>query len=144
MSEDWAAVSRAINERVAELGLSQRELIERSHVSKGVVSQLMRNVTPQPRRSTRTLEALSTALDWHPQHLSAVLAHKEPPSVRELSYRADDIPARLAAIERQMREIAARLDEMRSVSNEQFAEINKRLADLADSDSTGGGGRTRQ
>lgn len=129
MSEDWATVSRAINGRMTELGLSQRELIERSGVSKRVVSELMRNVTPQPRRGARTLEALSTALDWHPEHLAAVLANREPPSARERTHRPDDIPARLAAIERQMREIAARLDEMRSLSNEQFAEINKRLTE---------------
>jgi hypothetical protein len=122
----------------------QRELVERSRVSKGVVSQLMRNVTPQPRRSTRTLEALSAALDWHPKHLSAVLANEEPPSVRELAHRPDDIPARLAAIERQIREIAVRLDEMRSVSNEQFTEINKRLADLAESGGPDGRERTGQ
>ena len=77
MSEDWAAVSRAINARLAELDLSQRELVERSRVSKGVVSQLMRNVTPQPRRSVRTLEALSIALGWHPQHLESVVLGKQ-------------------------------------------------------------------
>lgn len=115
MSEDWTAVSRAINERLAELGLNQRELIERSRLSKGVVSQLMRNVTPQPRRSVRTLEALSTALDWHPQHLSAVVAGREPPSVSEPVYRPEDVPARLAAIEHQLREITDRLDEMRLI-----------------------------
>jgi len=115
VSEDWTAVSRAINERLAELGLNQRELIERSRLSKGVVSQLMRNVTPQPRRSVRTLEALSTALDWHPQHLSAVVAGREPPSVSEPVYRPEDVPARLAAIEHQLREITDRLDEMRLI-----------------------------
>ena len=115
MSEDWAAVSRAINERLAELGLNQRELIERSRVSKGVVSQLMRNVTPQPQRSVRTLEALSTALGWHSQHLSAVVDGREPPTVNEPVYRPEDVPARLAAIEHQLREITDRLDEMRLI-----------------------------
>lgn len=115
MSEDWAAVSRAINERLAELGLNQRELIERSRVSKGVVSQLMRNVTPQPRRSVRTLEALSTALGWHPQHLAAVVAGHEPPAVGEPVHGPNDVPARLTAIERQLREITDRLDELRLI-----------------------------
>jgi transcriptional regulator with XRE-family HTH domain len=129
---------------MGELGLRQRELIARSRVSKGVVSQLMRNVTPQPRRSARTLEALSIALEWHPQHLLAVLAGTEPPVAGEPASRADDIPARLAAIERQLRDITGRLDEMRSANAEQFAEISKRLADLADSGALDGRGRTRQ
>ena len=37
VSEDWAAVARAINQRMAELDLSQRELIARSQVSKATV-----------------------------------------------------------------------------------------------------------
>lgn len=135
MSEDWSAVARAISNRMAELDLTQRELIERSRVSKGVVSQLVRNVSPQPRRSPRTLEALSIALDWHPGHLSALLAHREPPQVGELALRADDVPARLAAIERHLRDITSRLDELRSANDQQFAEINKRLADLTDGSS---------
>jgi hypothetical protein len=35
--ENWAAVARAISDRVRELGWRQRELAERSHVSAAVV-----------------------------------------------------------------------------------------------------------
>lgn len=132
MSEDWAAVARAINERAAELGLRQRDLIERSRLSKAVVGELSRNVAPR-RRSARTLEALSTALAWHPQHLSAVLAGREPPAVGEPVHQAGDVPARLAAIERQLREINNRLDELHSI-REQFDDvraISKRLDDIS-------------
>lgn len=132
MANDWAAVAQAINSRMAELGLRQRQLIERSRVSKAVVSELMRNVAPR-RRSARTLEALSVALDWHPDHLAAVLANVEPPAVGEPVHRPEDIPARLAAIERQLREVNARLDEMRSAGDEQFAELRKSLDTLAES-----------
>ncbi|MGH3760522.1 transcriptional regulator [Actinophytocola sp.] len=114
MTDDWAAVARAINERAAELGLRQRDLIDRSRLSKAVVGELSRNAKPR-RRSARTLEALSTALDWHPQHLSAVLAGREPPALGEPVYRPGDVPARLAAIERQLREITDRLEELRSI-----------------------------
>lgn len=114
MADDWAAVARAINERAAELGLRQRDLIERSQLSKAVVGELSRNAKPR-RRSARTLDALSTALDWHPQHLSAVLAGREPPAVGEPVYRPGDVPARLAAIEHQLREITDRLDELRTI-----------------------------
>ena len=109
MSEDWAAVARAINQRMAELELSQRELIERSRVSKATVGELARNST-QRRRSTRTLEALSLALDWHPTHLHAVLNSAHIPAVGEPAGRSDDdIPGRLAAIEYQLAQITSQL-----------------------------------
>ena len=72
MSEDWAAVAQAISQRMAELGINQRQLIERSQVSKATVGELYHN-SAQRRPSARTLEALSMALEWHPQHLAAVL-----------------------------------------------------------------------
>lgn len=129
MADDWAAVARAINERAAELGLKQRDLIERSQLSKAVVGELSRNARPR-RRSARTLEALSTALEWHPQHLSAVLAGREPPAVGEPVYRPGDVPARLSAIERQLREITDRLDELRAI-RERLDDVDA-LADRLD------------
>jgi transcriptional regulator with XRE-family HTH domain len=96
---DWAAVATAINERMAELGLSQGEVIERSRLSKQTVGEIQHN-TKQRRRSARTLEALSGALDWHASHLAAVLAGQEPPKRGEPFVRStDDIPGRLDAIE---------------------------------------------
>jgi len=130
--DDWAAVARAINERVAELGLRQRDLIERSRLSKAVVGELSRNAAPR-RRSARTLEAMSAALDWHPQHLSAVLAGREPPAVGEPVYRPDDVPARLAAIERELRDVNSRLTEWRAADHDRFAEVTTALAVLAES-----------
>lgn len=112
VTEDWAAVARAINQRSAELGLSQRELIKRSDVSKAIVSEIQNN-TVQRRRSARTLEALSLALDWHPGHLAAVLAGRRPPELGEPTVRSDDdVPARLAVIEYRLAEISQRLDDL--------------------------------
>ena len=71
-SGNWAAVARAISERVRELGWRQRELAERSHVSLAVVREIQRH-TVERRRSRRTLEALSVALGWNPEHLDQVL-----------------------------------------------------------------------
>ena len=70
--ENWAAVARAISDRVRELGWRQRELAERSHVSVAVVREIQRH-TVERRRSPRTLEALSVALGWEPEHLDRVL-----------------------------------------------------------------------
>ena len=78
--ENWAAVARAISDRVRELGWRQRELAERSHVSVAVVREIQRH-TVERRRSPRTLEALSVALGWEPEHLGRVLkGHAEQPA----------------------------------------------------------------
>lgn len=105
MSEDWAAVAKAINDRVAELGWRQRELAERSHVSPAIVREIQRH-TVERRRSSRTLESLSVTLGWHPQHLSAVLIGRRPvpedgPVSRDeaaLSCRLDTLEGRLTEI----------------------------------------------
>lgn len=111
VTEDWAAVARAINQRTSELGMRQRELSRRSHVSQATVRELQRN-TVHRRRSARTLEALSLALGWHPEHLLAVLEGREPPLAGEPVFKEDDVPSRLSAIERQLGQITRQLDEM--------------------------------
>lgn len=112
MSEDWSAVSKAINERMTALGLRQGELVERAHVSKAIVRELQHNVV-QRRRSTRTLEALSVALGWHPRHLTAVLHGRKPPEPGDpLDDDGQATPARLTAIEDRLTEIAQRLEQI--------------------------------
>ena len=136
VSEDWAAVARVINQRMAELDLSQRELIARSQVSKATVREIQHN-TAQRRRSDRTLEALSLALDLHAGHLAAVLAGRRPPEVGEPAPRGDDdIPGRLAVIEHQLREITDRLREM-SALNERLDELSTSVETVLDRVSNG-------
>ena len=113
--QDWAAVARAIDTRLAELNWRQRELAERAQVSVAIVRELHRNTT-QRRRSARTLEALSVALGWHPEHLDAVLRGRTPlergqpatSPVDPVAARLTSIDRRLAAIERRLDELAAR------------------------------------
>jgi len=112
VSEDWAAVAKAINERVNELGWRQRELAERSQVSQAIVRELQHH-TVERRRSARTLEALSTTLGLHPQHLNAVLNGQRPPHPDEpVDDNADRLMSRLDALEQRLAEIADRLDTM--------------------------------
>ena len=112
MSEDWAAVAKAISERLTEIGINQRELAERAQVALSVVRELRHN-TVQRRRAGRTLEALSVALGWHPRHLAAVLLGQRPPAPGDpIDYAGDGVPARLAAIEDRLSQIAERLDEL--------------------------------
>ncbi|HSZ28852.1 MAG TPA: helix-turn-helix domain-containing protein [Pseudonocardiaceae bacterium] len=142
MSEDWAAVAQAISQRVAELGINQAELIERSQVSKATVGELYHN-SAQRRRSARTLEALSMALGWHPQHLVAVLKGQRVPEIGEPASRSDDdIPGRLAAIEYRLARIETRLGAIDELSD-RLKEINasvEAVIRLVDSNRKGGRG----
>lgn len=113
MSEDWVAVAGAINERVNELGWRQRELAQRSHVSQAIVRELQHH-TVERRRSARTLEALSVALGWHPQHLAAVLRGRTPPELGEpvISDNGETVSSRLDAIDERLGEITGLLHQM--------------------------------
>ncbi|MDV6012225.1 XRE family transcriptional regulator [Haloechinothrix sp. LS1_15] len=129
MTENWAAVARAINERVTELGLRQRELAERSGVSQAIVREIQHH-TVQRRRSARTLEALSLALEWHPQHLSAVLRGQKPLDPGQTGDAVtDQILARLEAMEDRLDDITERLDT-----------VDRRLSSMAEK-FTGSNGR---
>ena len=126
MVDDWEAVSQAINRRMDELGLNQRELIERSQVSRATVGEIRRNEA-QRRRSARTLEALSIALDWHPQHLSAVMQGRSTPQLGEPVARSDeDVPGRLATIEYMLQQIAKKLEGIDALA-ERVEEINTKV-----------------
>ena len=112
MTEDWVAVANAIKERVNELGWRQRELAQRSHVSQAIVRELQHH-TVERRRSARTLEALSLALGWHPQHLAAVLRGRTPPELDEpVIDNGTTVSSRLDSIDERLGEIAALLHEM--------------------------------
>ncbi|MGH3800414.1 MAG: XRE family transcriptional regulator [Pseudonocardiaceae bacterium] len=108
--EDWAAVAKAINERVNELRWRQGELAERSHVSRATVRELQHHIVER-RRSARTLEALSTALGWHPQHIEAVLrGHRPPEPTEPVTTNGDSLRSRVDALERHLSDITERLD----------------------------------
>src|ERR671917_268291 len=108
---------------MTELGINQAELIERSQVSKATVGELYHN-SAQRRRSARTLEALSMALEWHPQHLVAVLKGQRVPGIGEpVSRSDDDIPGRLAAIEYRLAQIETQLGTIAQLSD-RVEEIN--------------------
>lgn len=127
--EDWAAVSQAISQRMTELGINQRELIGRSQVSKATVGELYHN-SAQRRRSVRTLEALAMALEWHPQHLIAVLKGQRVPDVGEpVSRSDDDIPGRLAAIEYRLAQIVTKLGAIDEL-NDRLEEINTSIEEM--------------
>lgn len=111
--ENWAAVARAVSNRVRELGWRQLELAERSHVSVAVVREIQRH-TVERRRSRRTLEALSVALGWEPEYLAGVL--KGHPQQHGHPVASDDaaVWSRLDSVDQRLNEIAKLLTELRS------------------------------
>ena len=110
MTDDWAAVARAIQQRMAELDLNQRQLGERATVSKQTVGELAGNKVER-RRSARTLEAISVALEWHPDHLAAVLAGLTPPRKDEPVPRFDeDVPGHMSVVEHYLRQLLDRVE----------------------------------
>jgi transcriptional regulator with XRE-family HTH domain len=112
VQQDWTAVANAIDARLAELNWRQRELAERAQVSVAIVRELHRN-TAQRRRNARTLEALSLALGWHPEHLDAVLRSRTPPKRGEPETSPiDPVLARLTSIDRRLTAIEKRLDDL--------------------------------
>lgn len=131
MSGDWSAVARAIGHRMTELGISQRELVTRSHLSKAIVREIQHNVV-QRRRSARTLESLSVALDWHPGHLAAVLTERRPPQVGEPPVRSDeDVAGRLSVIEHYLHELTDKMGDIADMSR-QLDQINAALEEVLD------------
>ena len=124
MPEDWAAVAKAINERVAELGWRQRELAERSHVSPAVVREIQRH-TVERRRSPRTLESLSVALGWHPQHLDAVLNGRPVPTTEPVA-SGEMMLSRLDAVEQRLIHMTGLLNDLKTSVNAVLEHVRPR------------------
>lgn len=111
--ENWAAVARAVSGRVRELGWRQRELAERSHVSVAVVREIQRH-TVERRRSRRTLEALSVALGWDPEHLDGVLKGQAHPHGRPIAPDDAAVCSPLDSVDQRLDEIVKLLTELRT------------------------------
>ncbi|GAA3044343.1 Helix-turn-helix domain [Actinokineospora globicatena] len=109
--DDWVAVAQTINERMTFLGLRQRELADRSHVSQAVVREIQHR-TIERRRSTRTLEAISTALGLHPDHLDDVRQGNTPRPADAIE--ADPVPSQLRSIEQQLALIVDMLGDLQT------------------------------
>ncbi|RLK60411.1 helix-turn-helix domain-containing protein [Actinokineospora cianjurensis] len=73
MPDNWQAVGQAMSQRREQLRLKQHHIAKRSGVSQAIIRELEYN-TVERRRSYRTLEALSTALEWPAGHLTAIRA----------------------------------------------------------------------
>jgi hypothetical protein len=77
MARDWDAVAGAMQARIAELDMTQTELVQRSRLAPMTIRELLFNTAPR-RRSDRTLGAVSVALGWPEEHLRAVAEGLSP------------------------------------------------------------------
>ena len=111
MARDWAAVAEAMKARLAELDMTQAELVQRSGLAPMTIREVLFN-TAERRRSPQTLAALSEALGWPSGYLQAVAEGRDPgnpdaddPVLAELAAMKDAISViytRLDAIEQQL------------------------------------------
>lgn len=114
--EDWGAVAAVVNERMAARRVGQQELSALSGVSVSTLRQVQHGAGR--RVQNKTLTAISRALGWPEDHLSAILlssgtapAHRSPSpaaagdpevaeTMRRMEVRLEEISQRLAGIER--------------------------------------------
>ena len=113
MARDWAAVAAAMKARLADLDMTQADLVQRSRLAPMTIRELLYN-SAQRRRSDQTLAALSQALGWPPGYLQAVAEGHTPDDPDA----GDPVLAELATLKQAVSAINARLDQ-----------IEQRLAD---------------
>lgn len=127
--DDWDGVGVAIAERLSELRMTQQELSVASGISPATIRELQHG----RRRATRgrTLAALSTALGWHPGHLTAVLRGETPPDQAQAPER-DPVLAELGAIRAELRELREQITQARASDtvDDRLDEISERISTL--------------
>ena len=105
MARDWAVVAEAMKSRLAELDMTQAELIQRSRLAPMTIRELLYN-TAQRRRSDQTLAALSEALGWPAGYLRAVADGRDPGDPDA----GDPVLTELAALKEAVAAISSRVD----------------------------------
>ncbi len=113
---DWAAVARVIDERMAERGMTQRELAERSGVSTATLRAIKHGGS---RRLPTTLAAISRALGLPDDQLrrtafgddtAAADDGPQQGAVAELRGQVADLGRRVEAIESRLGRDAPAID----------------------------------
>jgi len=106
LARDWAAVAEAIKVRLAQLDMTQAELIQRSHLSHMTIRELQYGTAR--RRSPQVLAAVSEALGWPPGHLQAIAESRNPADPDG----NDPVLTELASLKEAISAINARLDQI--------------------------------
>ena len=105
-TEDWAAVAQAVTGRLEQRRMTQLEAASRAKISLTTLRELQNNTSPR-RRRPQTLAALSEALGWPPEYLSAILHGEE---ARPHRAEADDpVLQAIDSMERDLRDLRQRV-----------------------------------
>lgn len=107
--DDWEAVGRVINARLADTRSTQMEVASRAQVSLTTLRELQHNLNAR-RRRPQTLAALSEALGWPSDYLEQVLHGKDPRPHEEEA--ADPVLAAIDSLETGLRALRSRVDEI--------------------------------
>ena len=105
MTRDWAAVADAMKARLADLDMTQANLVQRSRLAPMTIRELLYN-SAQRRRSDQTLTALSQALGWPPDYLRAIADGRTPDDPDA----GDPVLAELATLKEAVTALTSRLD----------------------------------
>lgn len=128
MDQDWDAVAKAISDRIAELGIRQRDLADRAEVGLSTVQELANNWKPR-KRNPKTLAAISQALGWPHDQLQAIASGETTTGtapVSDLSQRAGRISRHssagslidmIAGLDERLRQVETRLHHLESERN---------------------------
>jgi hypothetical protein len=109
VAEDWAAVANAIDDRLAQLRVTQMEAAARAKISLTTLRELQHNTSPR-RRRPQTLSALSEALDWPAGYLATVLGGQNPRPHPDEEH--DPVLKSLASIERELGQLRDRVGQI--------------------------------
>ena len=105
-TDDWSAVAQAVTGRLEQRRMTQLEAASRAKISLTTLRELQNNTSPR-RRRPQTLAALSEALGWPPEYLSAIL-HGEEAHPRRAE--ADDpVLQAIDSMERDLRDLRQRV-----------------------------------
>jgi hypothetical protein len=107
LADDWAAVARAISDRMAELRATQMDVAAKARISLTTLRELQHNVSPR-RRRPQTLTALSEALGWPPGYLATTLHGGEARPYADETH--DPLLGSLSSIERELGELRQRVE----------------------------------
>jgi hypothetical protein len=111
VTEDWAAVARAISDRLEELRATQMEVAARARISLTTLRELQHNVSPR-RRRPQTLAVVSEALGWPSDYLAHVLHGEEGDARPHADEEHDPVLTSLTAIERELVDLRGRVDQI--------------------------------
>ena len=105
-TDDWSAVAQAVTGRLEQRRMTQLEAASRAKISLTTLRELQNNTSPR-RRRPQTLAALSEALGWPPEYLSAILHGEE---AHPHDAEADDPVLRaIDSMERDLRDLHQRV-----------------------------------